>query len=101
MASISSNDGFILNGLRQNVLRFLKENKLVTNPEDSISRDSYEGNEGRQFTFVEAIKGVAGGFITLIKSDDDYTGYVEIDHSIKTKYRYEGKQWKQVPITNK
>ena len=101
MTSVGSNEGFILNGLRQNVIRFFKDNELVSDPDRLVASDSYEGNEGRSFTHVEAIKGVTAGFITLIKTGDEYTGFVEINHAILAKYKYVRKQWQQVSIDEK
>lgn len=92
MSSKLNGEEFVLNGLRQNVIRFLKEQAIVTNPVAVVPTESYQGNEGRDYTHSEALRGLAG-FITLKKTKGDYTGYVEIDHAIVAKYKYESTKW--------
>ena len=92
MSSKVSGEEFILNGLRQNAIRFIKESNISDNPITVVSNDSYDGNEGRDYTHVETLKGVSG-FITLKKTKGEYTGYLEVDHAIIAKYKYERMNW--------
>jgi hypothetical protein len=92
MSSKLGSEAFILNGLRQNVIRFLKESKISDNPVTVVPSESYDGNEGRDYTHVESLRGIIG-FLTLKKANGEYTGYVEIDHAIVAKYKYEHTKW--------
>ena len=92
MSSKVSGDEFILNGLRQNAIRYLKECNIGDDLVTIVSNDSHSGNEGRDYVHVEPLRGVVG-FITLKKTKGEYTGYLEVDHAIIAKYKYVRMNW--------